>query len=418
MLTLFPGRRRVVALAAVIVLPLLAATGAAGPVHSAADQISDKQQQRAQLNLTMGNLQHQIATAQNQQAALQKIIDGINASIATTSGLVNAAQIRLAQTTAALSVAEDRLAETRARLARDRDQLQKAMVLTFKFDKDYTALASLVSSGDFNEFFVHLLAARKVSAAEGNTVSAVTAERQAVQEQVATVAAQKQEQAKALAGLREQVTELDGELASQQNAEALLRQVQANDQQQLLLAQQSARQVDNEIAQLKAARARAEAEARAAAAAAAAARNRGGPPINANARFSWPESGPIAQGYGCTGYPFEPPPPAGIYCSSGHFHTGIDIAAPGGTAVRAADGGVAFTFPGSYGYGNHVIIVHAGGWTSVYGHLASFAVRNGVSVGRGQVIGYEGSTGNSTGPHLHFEIRLNDSVENPFNYLP
>jgi murein DD-endopeptidase MepM/ murein hydrolase activator NlpD len=65
-----------------------------------------------------------------------------------------------------------------------------------------------------------------------------------------------------------------------------------------------------------------------------------------------------------------------------------------------------------------VIIVHGNGWLSLYGHLASFAVGNGQGVGRGQTIGYEGSTGNSTGPHLHFEIRLNDVPQNPLQYLP
>jgi murein DD-endopeptidase MepM/ murein hydrolase activator NlpD len=62
--------------------------------------------------------------------------------------------------------------------------------------------------------------------------------------------------------------------------------------------------------------------------------------------------------------------------------------------------------------------VHGNGWVSIYGHLASFAVGNGQAVGRGQTIGYEGSTGNSTGPHLHFEIRLNDTPQNPLQYLP
>ena len=165
MLTPLLSRRRASALAGVVLLCLLGAAGATGPLPSAADQISDKQHQRAQLNLTMSDLQGQIASAQNQQVALQTIIDGLNATIVTTSHQVDAAQSRLAEITAALAAAEDRLAETRARLARDRDVLRKAMVLTFKFDKDSTALGSLVSSGDFNEFFVHFQAARKVSSA-------------------------------------------------------------------------------------------------------------------------------------------------------------------------------------------------------------------------------------------------------------
>ena len=160
--------------------------------------------------------------------------------------------------------------------------------------------------------------------------------------------------------------------------------------------QRSAAELDAQIAAIKEAMA-------------AAARRGGG-----NGHFVWPESGPITQGFGCTPYQFEPWDPN---CASHHFHTGIDIGAAWGTPVGAGDAGIAYTYYSSYGYGNHVIIVHGNGWVSIYGHLASFAVGNGQAVGRGQTIGYEGSTGNSTGPHLHFEIRLNDVPQNPLQYL-
>jgi murein DD-endopeptidase MepM/ murein hydrolase activator NlpD len=86
--------------------------------------------------------------------------------------------------------------------------------------------------------------------------------------------------------------------------------------------------------------------------------------------------------------------------------------------VAATDSGVVYDFPSSYGYGNHVIMVHGNGWVSVYGHLSRFGAGNGDAVHAGRVIGYEGSSGNSTGPHLHFEIRFNDVPRNPLQYLP
>ncbi|HZB97205.1 MAG TPA: M23 family metallopeptidase, partial [Candidatus Sulfotelmatobacter sp.] len=105
-------------------------------------------------------------------------------------------------------------------------------------------------------------------------------------------------------------------------------------------------------------------------------------------------------------------------CPTHHFHSGIDIAPSCGTTIAAAEGGIAYTYYSSYGYGNHIIIVHGNGYSSVYGHMATLSAGNGATVGKGQTIGFEGSTGNSTGCHLHFEIRLNDQAQDPLNYLP
>jgi murein DD-endopeptidase MepM/ murein hydrolase activator NlpD len=85
--------------------------------------------------------------------------------------------------------------------------------------------------------------------------------------------------------------------------------------------------------------------------------------------------------------------------------------------VDATDGGIAYTYPGNYGYGNHIIIIHANGYASLYGHLSGFAVSSGTAVAKGQKIGFEGSTGFSSGPHLHFEIRLNDAPQDPCRYV-
>ncbi len=98
------------------------------------------------------------------------------------------------------------------------------------------------------------------------------------------------------------------------------------------------------------------------------------------------------------------------------FHTGVDIGAPNGTPVVSAASGtvIASRFMGSYG--NCVMIDH-GGKVTVYGHLSSRAVSPGQSVSAGETIGYVGSTGMSTGAHLHFEVRVNGAVQNPLNYL-
>ncbi|MGQ9753671.1 MAG: peptidoglycan DD-metalloendopeptidase family protein [Thermaceae bacterium] len=101
------------------------------------------------------------------------------------------------------------------------------------------------------------------------------------------------------------------------------------------------------------------------------------------------------------------------------FHTGIDLAAPLGTPVYAAKSGqVEVAGWSSLGYGLHVLLDHGGGVETLYAHLSRIAVQPGAWVEAGQVIGYVGSTGWSTGPHLHFEVRVEGSPRNPLAYLP
>ena len=131
--------------------------------------------------------------------------------------------------------------------------------------------------------------------------------------------------------------------------------------------------------------------------------------------LSWPMSAfQITQVFGPTSVTLEP-----ALAPYKHFHTGIDISAPLGAAVMAAaDGIVVAVGHTTSGYGNYVIIAHGGGIATLYGHLLATKVRYGDKVVRGQVIGLEGSTGFSTGPHVHFELRVDNQVVDPMPYLP
>ena len=118
------------------------------------------------------------------------------------------------------------------------------------------------------------------------------------------------------------------------------------------------------------------------------------------------------KGWGCLSQPFG-------HTSYENFHTGIDLTAQCGTVIMAsASGTITFTGGGwGGGYGNHIIISHGNGFSTLYGHLSKIMVSKGQYVNQGQQIGVMGSTGWSTGTHLHFEIRKNNSPQNPINYL-
>ena len=132
-------------------------------------------------------------------------------------------------------------------------------------------------------------------------------------------------------------------------------------------------------------------------------------------RFIWPEpQALISQPFGPSRLVLEPP-----YGGYPHFHTGIDLVEPFGSPVYAADDGVvALVGSSSSGYGRYVVIAHSGGLDTLYGHLSTTLVKVGQLVSQGQTVGLEGSTGNSTGPHLHFELRIKQQPIDPSPYLP
>ena len=123
----------------------------------------------------------------------------------------------------------------------------------------------------------------------------------------------------------------------------------------------------------------------------------------ASERFLWPVSGTINSGYGPRG---------------SSFHDGIDIGAPEGTPIRAIEQGEVIYSDQLRGYGNIVIVRHAGGFVSVYAHNQINLVREGQIVSRGEIIARVGSTGRVSGPHLHFEIRKDNLAEDPLRYFP
>jgi murein DD-endopeptidase MepM/ murein hydrolase activator NlpD len=123
----------------------------------------------------------------------------------------------------------------------------------------------------------------------------------------------------------------------------------------------------------------------------------------------WPVSGKLESGFGGRRNPFGG--------SSFEFHTGQDIEAAMGAPVVAGASGKVTLVGWQNGYGQLVVIDHGGGLTTRYGHLSHIDVAQGQQVERAQFIGRVGSTGRSTGPHLHYEVRINDEPVNPLQYL-
>jgi murein DD-endopeptidase MepM/ murein hydrolase activator NlpD len=163
---------------------------------------------------------------------------------------------------------------------------------------------------------------------------------------------------------------------------------------------------------------RLEAELAAQAAAAATAANPGYAPSGggganvgsvSGSGYQWPVSGNLGSGFGMRLHPI-----LGYY----RMHYGLDIGGNGGAPIWAAKDGIVITAGWQGGFGNCVVIAHDGGIATLYAHMSSIGVSVGQSVGRGSVIGYVGSTGLSTGPHLHFEVHQGGTPVDPRPFLP
>ncbi len=122
----------------------------------------------------------------------------------------------------------------------------------------------------------------------------------------------------------------------------------------------------------------------------------------------WPVQGHVTAGFGERLDPLN---------GEGEFHAGMDIAAPSGTIVKSTADGIVFAAAPDAGYGNAILVDHGSGITTKYGHLSKIYVIVGQEIKRGQVIGAVGTTGKTTGPHLHYEVHVQDTPVNPAKYL-
>ena len=404
------------------------------PVDLALAQALARQQA---LDATKSALSTEIAAAAQAQTQLGLLIDANRAAIKATEQRIAAEEQALHEASIRAAQAHADADASRHEAAVDRAVLAGAVRSQYEHDDGF--LTYLIGSGDISDFLTRLLNAEQLNGVVGTLEAKLAAAEQRARDKEAeahgqeTIARQMAaDLAQQQADLRAQIDQeqqLIGQLGAQAGAaNDELRQV---DNQTAALAQEIA---DLRIQQLDETIARAE-QAAWDEAQYYLQHNLSGlppgqytftasdlngskgqlPPGSASTRLAWPVPGSsLVPRFGPSPYPFEP-----SAFGYPHFHTGLDLAAPLGRQVLAAtDGIVASATAGSTGYGNHIVIAADGQLLTLYGHLEAMLVHAGDHVTQGQVIGLLGSTGNSTGPHLHFEARIVQVPVDPLPLLP
>ena len=391
-------KRNHIALSVAIASMLL--TGAVFP--TVADDLDDELQ----------DLQGQIDEARNSQASWQEIIEDVAAKIKAIQVDLDAANARLkdiqneqVKVNAQIRQTEEDIRKAQAYLEQRQKVLNLRVRSIYKFGQ-LNYLEVIMGAKSFSDFANRLELLKRVIQSDYSLILEI-------QDQKAKIEAKKAEleQDKArLDALAEEAKKTQKEIEIKKAEQQKILDNARSNKAAAAQMEQDYIARSNEVRELIQERLR---QAEAARQAAQAAQAAGDTSVDysyteGTGAMSWPCNGPITSPYGYRTHP--------IFGTT-IFHAGVDIGVDYGTPIHAADSGTVIYSGWISGYGNAVIIDHGGGIETLYGHNQSLNVSEGQSVSKGDVVAYAGSTGNSTGPHCHFEVDVNGSPTDPMGYL-
>ncbi len=378
-------------------LALLTAAPAAG------DNVTRKQA----VDSKISNLQDKIAAARAKEQRLSSEIADVSARIRTLESQVGDVSTDLALLEQDLALQREKLARITElwRLQTEKlgflrrqheqaiDRLSDRLVAIYQ-SGNLSTVDVILDSSNFSELVTRLDYARELAAQDERIAESVGLAKDRIQVQQASTTVTRKKVfavAQAVAARAQQTRAVRNQLVARENSLAGTR---AERRETLASVQQEKAEYLHEV------------EALAAVSASLASRiqtsQSGSVVVPSSSGLIWPVSGPVTSGFGWRW---------------GRMHEGIDIAVPTGAPVSAAASGRVIYAGWMGGYGNLVVIDHGGGLATAYGHNSSIVVGNGGSVSQGQTIAFAGSTGHSTGPHVHFEVRVNGAAVDPLGYL-
>lgn len=341
------------------------------------ESLNKTAQEKKQTESYQNQLQQQISVLEQQIGILNNQIDELNKQIVAKQNLIEIKKFEI----------EENYEKFKIRL--------RAMYM----NNDTSVLNTLLGSNSFSDFLSRTETLKRISEHDKELIDLLNKEKKELEETIALVEASKKEVEVSKSQLGEKQKEIN--LAYSQTT-AVLNQLSELE-----------KQFNGDKAKIEAQMKKSEADI-----ASLLAQNNGSDVVYTGEGFAWP-----VPGYSTisSGFDWRPSPGGGI---PGGFHKGIDIPAPAGTNVIASSGGKVISTNAQHsgasdpgGYGKYLVIDHGGGYISLYGHNSSIVVQPGQRVKQGDVIAKIGSTGGSTGNHVHFEIRLNNVAQNPLNYV-
>jgi len=361
------------------------------------NQLSDVQSQMDQQAQKKNEAEAVIGSVFEKLRVTQENLDAALKEFKTVSD-------QLAQTEEQITKTQAELEKTQANLSRRQDVLS-TRIRDIYMHGQLNYLDVVIGAKDFSDFSNRVELLKRIVNSDMELITSIKDERDKINEQKAVLEQERQKQVELKAESAKKKEEVEKRKAEQQ---AILNKAQndkATAEQAYNELEASSQQIGDML--------RSRAAARAAAASGSDSSGGGSDssyyqPVSGSGRFIWPVNGVITSPFGYRNHPIF---------GRQILHSGIDIGVDSGTPVHAADSGVVVEAGWLGGYGYAVVIDHGNGLSTLYGHNSSLNVSAGQSVSQGQVIAYSGSTGNSTGPHVHFEVRANGDPVDPTGYL-
>jgi len=400
-----PARLRVllagmaIPLALWLAFPLLSDAGLSERARSLERQIERKQRQVDRKQGRETRLQRQISRYGRTIGRLQGRISGLQSRENRLQTDLDAKLAELAEIQESLRRERSRLVRLRTRLVTGRKILSERLVELYKAGQPDVVTVILESDG-FADLLERSEFLGRVSRQDRRIIARVISDKKEATrttKRLAGLEARQKVVAGQILGRRNEVASIRGEVTSQRDnfaeARGERRELLSNTRTSRRKAQDSLESLEAENTKVTS---RIQALTGGGSGGTAAPIRRG------SGALIWPINGTISSPFGMRW---------------GRLHAGIDIPASVGTPIRAADSGKVILAGSQGGYGNYTCIQHSGSMSTCYAHQSSIGVSVGQSVSQGQVIGATGNTGNSTGPHLHFEVRINGTPVDPVGYL-
>ena len=379
------------ALAGVVATPARAETAAElhQKLRDARDRIDAAKKHKA----TLGE---QISDLDGRLAAIQDKLDGLGDQIAAVEDKLSVTREKLTVLRQELRLKKLELAEAQAELELEQKNFAERAVLSYKSD-DLDYVDVVLASSSFEDLISRVNVIHDLIGGNDALVGGLETTRDEVDAEKHAIAKREGAVADAARVLQEKSDEL-----------AALRAAQAASQAAALAVRQqktgALRGVNQDLAELERQEDQLLAESQALTGVITGSSGSG----QGTGSLIYPVSGPVTSPFGWRIHPI---------LGYKKFHTGVDFGVGYGTPIRAADSGTVIYATWMGGYGNVIIVDHGNGLSTLYAHQSSLAVGTGARLTRGQTVGYVGSTGFSTGPHLHFEVRVNGNPVDPMGYL-
>ena len=384
---------------AAVVLSLAGAVTTSARAETAAELQQKLESARAKIAAARKHkttLNEQISDLDGRLAAIQKKLDGLGDQIAAVEEKLTVTREKLDVLRRELRLKKLELEAAQAELELEQRNFAERAVLSYKSD-DLDYVDVLLESSSFEDLISRVNVIHDLLGGNNKLVGGLEAARDEVDAEKDAIARREDAVADAARVLQQKNDEL-----------AALRAAQAESQAAALSVRQqkagALKGVNQDLAELE----RQEDQLLAESQALAGVINGSSGSGQGTGSLIYPVNGPITSPFGWRIHPI---------LGYKKFHTGVDFGVGYGTPIRAADSGTVIYATWMGGYGNVIIVDHGAGLSTLYAHQSSVAVGTGTRVTRGQTVGYVGSTGFSTGPHLHFEVRVNGNPVDPMAYL-